>query len=299
MSDICEGRVCVITGAGRGIGRAHAEALAAAGALVVINDVASATEGSGPSATVAEEAAAAIRLAGGSAVAHAGDVSTRRGARAVVDCALDTWGRLDAVINNAGILRDKTLVSMTAQDWDVVLQVHLRATFLVSQRAAQHWRSTSKRGQVNDARIINTTSSSGLYGNVGQSNYGAAKAGIAAFSIITAMELDRYGVTVNAVCPTALTRMTEGTRFGESEDARSGVLDPHWVSPVVVWLASRTSAGVTGRVIVSSGRNIAIAEGWSRGPTAPPASSPDEVDRIVRPLLDAAKPNADMRGETA
>ncbi len=297
MTAGCDGRVCVVTGGGRGIGQAHAQALAAAGARVVVNDVGATKDGAGPASSVAQAAAELIRAAGGQAVAHSGDVSTEEGAQSLIHCALDTWGRLDTVINNAGILRDKMLVSMEISDWDSVLQVHLRSTFLVSRLAAQHWRQLHKRGQPIDARIINTTSSSGLYGNVGQSNYGAAKAAIAAFTVITSMELERYGITVNALCPTALTRMTADTRFGESPDARAGTLDPRWVSPVLVWLAGSQSAGITGRVLVASGRNVAIAEGWRRGPTAPPIDNPDAADAILRPLLERAQPNANMRGE--
>ncbi|SHK73809.1 NAD(P)-dependent dehydrogenase, short-chain alcohol dehydrogenase family [Pseudonocardia thermophila] len=297
MTGMCADRVCVVTGAGRGLGEVHAHALAAAGARVVVNDLGAAKDGTRPDPSVAEAVVEKIRAAGGQAVAHAGDVSTEEGAESLLECALSTWGRLDVVINNAGILRDKMLVNMTTEDWDSVLKVHLRSTFLTSRAAARYWREQHKKGVENDARIVNTTSSSGIYGNVGQSNYGAAKAAIASFTIITSRELERYGITVNAVCPTALTRMTADTRFGESEDARSGVLDPKWVSPVVVWLASKQSTGVTGRVIVSSGRNLAVAEGWRRGPTAPPVESAEDVDGVLRDLLDRAQPNANQRGE--
>ncbi|HKY15356.1 MAG TPA: SDR family NAD(P)-dependent oxidoreductase [Microthrixaceae bacterium] len=286
MTEMCEGRVGVITGAGRGIGRAYAEALVASGARVVVNDVDEA---------VAADAVDALVAAGGDAVAHVGDVSSAAGAEGLVQTALERWGRLDVALNNAGISRDRMLVNLSESDWDDVIRVHLKSTFLVTQRAAQHWREVSKSGEPVDARVINTVSAVGLYGHVGQSNYAAAKGAIAAFTVTTALELGRYGVTVNAVCPTALTDMTADV-LGDSEDARSGVLDPSWVAPAVVWLASGQSADVTGRVIVASGRRLAIAEGWHRGPTAEPVGDPAEVDTVMRRLLADAAPNADDQG---
>ena len=296
MTGICEGRVCVISGAGRGIGRAHAEALCREGARVVVNDVGARKDGAPESVDAAQVVVEAITAAGGEAVANAADVSTGDGAASLVDQALSTWGRLDVLVNNAGVLRDKMLVNMTEDDWDIVLAVHLKSTFLLTGIAARHWRDLAKRGAPADARIINTTSATGLYGQPGQSNYGAAKAAIASITLIASMELERYGVTVNALCPTALTRMTEDTRFGQSDEARQGALDPKYASPPVVWLASPLSHDVTGRVIVSSGRNLAIAEGWHRGPTAEPVTEPVDVDPVIRRLLAAARPNADMRG---
>ena len=274
---LCEGRVCVITGAGRGIGRAHAEALLAEGAHVVVNDVDDAV------------------LDG--ACHHTGDVSTAGGAENLIATALDAFGRLDVVVNNAGITRDRMLVNLSEDDWDDVIRVHLKSTFLVSRAAARHWREQSKAGAAIDARIVNTVSSIGLYGAPGQSNYGAAKGAIASFTVITAMELGRYGVTVNAVCPTALTAMTEPVGLGETEDAKEGRLDPRWVSPAVVWLASPLSHDVTGRVIIASGKRLAVAEGWHRGPTAPPVEHAADVDAVIRSLLAAAAPNADVNGD--
>lgn len=297
MPGMCEGRVCVVTGAGRGIGREHALALGREGALVVVNDIGVRRDGVPESADVAQGVVDEIVAAGGRAVANTDDVSTMDGARSLVRYALDTFGRLDVVVNNAGILRDRMMVNMTEDDWDAVVRVHLKSTFAVSHYAANHWRDEVKAGRSNDARLINTTSPTGLYGQIGQSNYGAAKAGIAQFSIIVAMELDRYGVTVNVLSPTALTRMTEDVPIAQTDEARQGVFDPRWVAPVCVWLASPLSAGVTGRVFVASGRELAIAEGWHRGPTAPPPDEPADVDAIVRPLLAAARPNADMRGD--
>jgi NAD(P)-dependent dehydrogenase (short-subunit alcohol dehydrogenase family) len=286
MTGMCDGRVCVVTGAARGIGRAHVDALVQQGAKVVVNDV---------DADAVSEAIAALEGAGAEVAGHVGDASTSTGAHDLVDTALERWGRLDVVVNNAGIARDRMLINLTESDWDDVLRVHVKSTFLVSQRAAQHWRERSKAGESLDARVINTVSAVGLYGHAGQSNYAAAKGAIAAFTVTAALELGRYGVTVNAVCPTALTDMTASV-LGESDAARSGNLDPRWVAPAVVWLASPLSTDVTGRVIVASGTRLAIAEGWHRGPTADPVSDPEAVDAVIRPLLAAAAPNADDQG---
>jgi NAD(P)-dependent dehydrogenase (short-subunit alcohol dehydrogenase family) len=290
MSGLCEGRVCVVTGAARGIGRAHVDALVAAGGRVVVNDV---------DRDAVDEAVADLRAAGGESVAvgHVGDASTAAGADGLTGTALETWGRLDVVVNNAGIARDRMLVNLSEEDWDAVVQVHLKSTFLVTQRAARHWRERAKAGDAVDARVVNTVSSVGLYGHAGQSNYGAAKAAIASFTITTALELGRYGATVNALCPTALTPMTEAVGLADTDDARSGALDPAWVSAPLVWLASPLSKDVTGRVIVASGRRLAVAEGWHRGPTAPPVADPADVDAAIRPLLLAAAPNADVQGD--
>jgi len=288
MSRLCEGRVCVVTGAARGIGRAHVEALAAAGGRVVVNDV---------DRAAVDDAVTVLRGAGGEAAGHVGDVSTAAGADGLLGVALDTWGRLDVVVNNAGIARDRMLVNLPEDDWDAVIRVHLKSTFLVTQRAARHWRERSKAGAPVDARAVNTVSSVGLYGHAGQSNYGAAKAAVASFTITAAMELGRYGATVNALCPTALTPMTEAVGLGDTDDARAGALDPRWVSPALVWLASPLAGDVTGRVIVVSGKRLAVAEGWRRGPTGPPVADPAAVDAAIRPLLLAAAPNADVQGD--
>jgi NAD(P)-dependent dehydrogenase (short-subunit alcohol dehydrogenase family) len=290
MDRLCEGRVCVVTGAARGIGRAHADALVAAGGRVVVNDV---------DGAAVDEAVAALGAAAGDdvAIGQVGDASTAAGADALLGRALATWGRLDVVVNNAGIARDRMLVNLSEEDWDAVVQVHLKSTFLLTQRAARHWRELAKAGDTADARVVNTVSSVGLYGHVGQANYGAAKAAIASFTITAAMELGRYGATVNALCPTALTPMTEAVGLGDTDDARSGALDPAWVSAPLVWLASPLSADVTGRVIVASGKRLAVAEGWRRGPTAPPVADPSDVDAVIRPLLAAAAPNADVQGD--
>jgi NAD(P)-dependent dehydrogenase (short-subunit alcohol dehydrogenase family) len=288
MGNLCRDRVCVVTGAAHGIGRAHVEALVAEGAHVVVNDV---------DRAAVDEAVGALRGAGGEAVGCVDDVSTAEAADALVRTALDRWGRLDVVVNNAGIARDRMIVNLPEEDWDAVVRVHLKGTFLVTQRAARHWRERAKAGDPVDARVINTVSSVGLYGQPGQANYAAAKAGIAAFTVVAATELGRYGATVNALCPTALTPMTSAVGLGDTDDARAGVLDPRWVSPPLVWLASPLSADVTGRVIVASGKRLAVAEGWRRGPTAPPVAEAADVDAAIRPLLAAAAPNADVQGD--
>ena len=287
MTGMCQDRVCVVTGAARGIGRAHAEALAADGALVVVNDV---------DGEAVDDSVAALRASGADAVGHVGDVSTVDGAVDLIATAIERWSRLDVVVNNAGITRDRMLWNLEESDWDDVLRVHAKSTFLVTREAARHWRARSKAGDAVDGRVINTVSATGLYGNVGQTNYAAAKGAIASFTLVASMELARVGVTVNAVCPTALTDMTTDV-LGATDDAKAGALDPRWVSPAVVWLASPLSADVTGRTIVASGRRLAVAEGWHRGPTAAPVAKADEVDAVIRPLLAAAAPNADAQGD--
>ncbi len=287
-NDLCAGRVCIVTGSGGGLGRAHADALAAAGGRVVINDVVEAN---------VAETVDAIRAAGGQAAGHVGDASTSDGADELMATALAAFGDVDVVVNNAGIARDRMLINLSEDDWDAVLQVHLKSTFLLTQRAARRWRERSKAGESLDARVINTVSSVGLYGQPGQANYGAAKGAIASFTVIAAMELERYGVTVNALCPTALTPMTEAVGLADSDDAKAGRLDPSWVSAPLVWLASPRSADVTGRVIVASGKRLAIAEGWVRGPTTDAVDDPLAVEDAIRPLLRDAAPNADVQGD--
>src|SRR3954452_21698958 len=259
---MCEGRICVVTGAGRGIGREHSLMLAEHGAKVVVNDLGGEMDGSGtPTAGPALDVVNDIKAMGGEAVANGDDISTWDGAERLVTTAIESFGGLDVLINNAGILRDRMLTNMTEEEWDAVIKLHLKGTFAPSRWAAAYWRERTKAGEATDGRIINPTSVSGIYGNAGQTNYGAAKSGIAGFTIIAAMEMARYGVTVNAIAPGALTRMTEGLGMGEdSEDAREQMA-PRWVAPVATWLASPQSAGVTGRVFESSGTVVAGAGG--------------------------------------
>jgi NAD(P)-dependent dehydrogenase (short-subunit alcohol dehydrogenase family) len=214
----------------------------------------------------------------------------------MINAAIEAFGDLDILVNNAGILRDRVLVNMTEDDWDSVIRVHLKGTFACSRWAATFWRERAKAGVVNDARIVNTTSGSGLFGTVGQSNYGAAKAGIAGLTIVASMELARYGVTVNAISPVALTRMTEGLPLTQGDEAEQAKVDPRWVAVLTSWLASTQSAGVTGRVFQVSGRVWAVAQGWHRGPAAPPVDDPADVDRVIRALLADALPNAGPGG---
>jgi len=292
----CEGRVCIVTGAGGGIGRQHALVLAEQGASVVVNDVGATLDGAGGSIGAAQAVVDEITAFGGSAVANTSDISSWQGAQEVVNQAVDTYGDLHVLINNAGILRDRVLVNMTEDDWDSVIRVHLKGAFACSRWAATYWRERTKAGHTNDARIINTTSGSGLFGTPGQSNYGAAKAGLAGLTIIAAMELERYGVTVNAISPIALTRMTEGLALTQGDEDEQAKVDPRWVAVMTSWLASTQSAGVTGRVFQVSGRVWAVAQGWHRGPSAEPVDDPHDVDAVMRKMLADALPNAGPGG---
>jgi NAD(P)-dependent dehydrogenase (short-subunit alcohol dehydrogenase family) len=295
MSRLCEGRVCVITGAGRGIGREYAKLLAANGAKVLVNDLGGSESGTGADKTPAQSVVDEVKAAGGDAVANYDDVSDFKAAKRMIDQAVETWGKLDVVINNAGILRDRMLVNMTEEEWDAVIKVHLKGTFGPAHHAAAHWRDVVKQtGAPVDARIINTSSVSGIYGNIGQTNYGAAKQGIAAFSIIAARELRRYGITVNCIAPGALTRLTENLRERTEEEKKQG--DPFWIAPIVTWLASTESKDVTGRMFEASGRILAIAEGWHRGPITEPVADPAQLGPVVARLMAKARKNAGMDG---
>ncbi|CAN5702213.1 MAG: SDR family oxidoreductase [Iamia sp.] len=296
MTGICEGRVCIVTGAGRGIGREHALMLAGQGAKVVVNDIGGEVDGSGRSTGPAQDVVDAIVADGGEAMVNGDDVSSWDGAENMVRQAVEAFGDLHAVVNNAGILRDRMLANMTEAEWDAVIQVHLKGTFAPARHAAAYWRERSKAGEEVDGRIINTSSPSGIYGNVGQTNYGAAKAGIAAFTVIAAKELARYGVTVNAVAPAALTRMTENLGMGQADEEAKEKMAPRWIAPIVTWLASPASASVTGRVFDVSGQALSVAEGWHRGPTATPVDDPGLVGEIVEQLVADARPNANMMG---
>jgi NAD(P)-dependent dehydrogenase (short-subunit alcohol dehydrogenase family) len=296
MARLCEGRVCIVTGAGRGIGREHSLMLAHHGAKVVVNDLGGSMEGEGASTGPAQEVVDEIVAAGGEAVANTDDVSDWEGARRLVDQAVGAFGRLDVLVNNAGILRDRMLVNMSEAEWDAVIKVHLKGTAGPSHWAAAHWRDRSKAGDEVDARIINTSSPSGIYGNPGQTNYGAAKAGIAAFTVIAALELGRYGATVNAIAPAALTRMTENLGMGQASDEVKEQMGPRWIAPIVTWLASTEAAGVTGRVFDVSGRRLGVAEGWHIGPTQAPVDDPTRIGPLVEQLLASVRPNADMAG---
>jgi NAD(P)-dependent dehydrogenase (short-subunit alcohol dehydrogenase family) len=297
MSRLCEGKVAIVTGAGRGIGREHALSLARHGAKVVVNDLGGAVDGSGGDLSPAESVVAEIRAMGGEAIANGESVSDFEGAGRMVQSAIDAFGDLHVVVNNAGILRDRMLSNMTEAEWDAVINVHLKGTFAPSRHAVAYWRDRAKAGLPVSGRIINTTSVSGIYGNPGQTNYGAAKAGIAAFTQILALEVARYGVTVNAVAPVALTRMTEGLGPAPETDEEREMRSPAWIAPIATWLASDEAAGVTGRVFEASGQVLAIAEGWVRGPRTSPVDDPTQLGPIVIDLLSRARPNSGMSGE--
>jgi NAD(P)-dependent dehydrogenase (short-subunit alcohol dehydrogenase family) len=298
--DLCEGRVVVVTGAGRGLGRAHALEFARQGARVVVNDLGAETDGSGASEGPAGEVVEAIRAAGGEAVANGADVSNWDGAASLVQTAVDAFGRLDTLVNNAGILRDRMIVSTTEEEWDAVIRVTLKGHFAPMRHAAAYWRDQAKGGEPVDARIVNTSSGAGLMGSVGQGNYGAAKAGIAALTVIAAVELARYGVTVNAIAPSARTRLTEGVFQDMMAEVSDGfdAMAPENVSPLVVWLGSADSRDVTGRVFEIEGGKISVTDGWQHGD---PIDKGDrweatEIGGAVRELLAKAPPPAAVYG---
>jgi NAD(P)-dependent dehydrogenase (short-subunit alcohol dehydrogenase family) len=300
MAGLCAGRVVIVTGAGRGIGRAHALAFAREGARVVVNDLGVSADGSGGDLSPAEQVVAEIRAAGGEAAANGADVADFEQAGGLVQAALDAFGRLDVVVNNAGFVRDRMFVSCSESEWDAVVRVHLRGHFCVARRACDHWRAESKAGRAVDARIVNTSSGAGLQGSVGQSAYAAAKAGIAALTLVQAAELGRYGITANAIAPSARTRMTEGVFADMMKKPEQGfdAMAPENVSPLVVWLGSAESRDVTGRVFEVAGGSIGVADGWRTGPAFDRGErfAPDEVGPVVRDLLAKAVPPQKVYG---
>ena len=293
MAGLCKDRVVIVTGGARGIGREHCLEFARQGAKVVVNDLGSERTGEGRSSEPAEALAKEIRAMGGEAVANGDDVSDWDGAKRMVDQAISTFGGLDVLVSNAGILRDRMLTNMTIDEWDAVIKVHLRGTFCPAHHASNYWRAQVKAGKTVDARIINTTSVSGLLGNQGQCNYGAAKAGIAAFTITSAMELARYGITVNAISPGALTRMTEDLGYAVAvPEGEWNPRDPANIAPIVVWLGSSESKDVTGQVFESTGGRLTVFERWHRGPATNPKRrfDPAELGPIVKDLLSKTRP---------
>ncbi|WP_333620113.1 SDR family oxidoreductase [Dietzia sp.] len=289
---ICDGRVVIVTGAGRGLGREHALAFAAAGAKVVVNDLGAGLDGSNTGEHPAEQVVAEIVAEGGEAVVNGADVSDWEQAKSLVQQAIDTFGALDTVVNNAGFLRDKMLVSMSEDEWDNVTRVHLKGHFAVLHHAAAYWRAESKAGRARAARVVNTTSGAGLFGSVGQGNYAAAKAGIALLTIQAAAEMGGYGIQLNAIAPSARTRMT--TSAGESmasamaapEDGTFDAMHPGNVSPLVVWLGS-AECEVTGRVFETEGGKVTVCDGWQRAGTADKGErwKPEELGDVVPRLI--------------
>lgn len=298
MGKLLEGKVALITGAGRGIGREHAIMMAEHGAKIVVNDLGGDEFGGPGSLTAAQEVVAEIDSMGGQAVVNCGNVARFDEAKKMVEQAIETFGDINIVVNNAGILRDRMVFSMSEDDWDTVLAVHLKGTFGPTHHAAAYWRSKVKAGEEAYGRVINTASPSGIYGNVGQSNYGAAKAGIAAFSIIAAQELVKYGVTVNCLAPTAVSRLTIPLLGGEenlTEVAREA-MSPRWIAVVTTWLASPEASNVTGRVFDVRGEQLGIAQGWHLGPTATQPDNPSELGPVMAELMSQARLNAGMDG---
>ena len=300
MTGICKGRVAIVTGAGRGIGREHALELARQGAKVVVNDLGVSNSGEGGGTGPAEEVVRAIRDMGGEAFANGADVADWDQTEALVRQTIETFGRLDVVVNNAGFVRDRMFVSCSEEEWDAVIRVHLKGHFCIARHAAAYWRGQVKAGETVDARIINTSSGAGVLGSVGQSSYSAAKAGIATLTLVQAAELGRYGITANAICPIARTRMTEGA-FGDSMKAPDQGFDendPANVSPFVAWLASSESHGVTGRVWEVFGGTITVFDGYRREQTIDIGErwAAEEVGPAVEGLLSKARPLVKVYG---
>lgn len=292
----------IVTGAGRGLGRAHALELGRQGAHVVVNDLGSALDGTGASTGPADEVVAEIEAAGGRAAANGADVSDFDAAEQLVAFAVETFGRLDAVVNNAGIVRDRMFANATADEWDATMAVNLKGHFTVSRHAAAHWRLRSKAGEAVDGRIVNTSSGAGIMGSIAQAAYSAAKGGIAALTLVQAAELGRYGVTANAIAPAARTRMTEGAfeeMMAEVDDDTFDAMDPANVSPLIAWLASTDSAGVTGRMFEIEGDKVGVADGWQHGPTAHKGGArwdAAELGDVVRRLVAEAPEPAPVYG---
>jgi NAD(P)-dependent dehydrogenase (short-subunit alcohol dehydrogenase family) len=300
MTGICEGRVVIVTGAGRGIGREHALELARQGAKVVVNDLGVSNSGEGGGQGPADEVVQAIRDMGGEAISNGADVADWEQTEALVRQTIEEFGRLDVVVNNAGFVRDRMFVSCSEEEWDAIIRVHLKGHFCISRHAAAYWRGQVKAGEQVDARIINTTSGAGVLGSVGQSSYSSAKAGIATLTLVQAAELGRYGVTANAICPIARTRMTEGA-FGDTMKAPDQGFDendPANVSPFVAWLASSQSREVTGRVWEVFGGTITAFDGYRREQTVDIGKRWDaaEIGPAVTDLLSKAQPLVKVYG---
>lgn len=286
---ICENRTVIITGAARGLGRAYALAFAAEGANVVVNDIGASLGGEGRDTSAADAVVAEIKAAGGQAIANYEDITDWDAAKRIVEAAVEAFGDLHVVVNNAGIVRDRMFVSATVDEWDATMHVHLRGHFCVSRHAVDYWRGQQKAGKSVDARIINTTSGAGLQGSIAQAAYSTAKGGIAALTLVQAAELGRYGITANALAPAARTRMTEQA-FSEkmaTETQAFDAMDPANVAPAVVWLGSSQSAHVTGCVFELEGGKIMIEDGWREGPVVDKGErwAPADVGAAVDTLI--------------
>lgn len=293
---LCQDRVAIVTGAGRGVGRAYALMLAEHGANVVVNDLGSNPDGRGKDNSPGEEVVASIRKAGGEAILNTADVTDAKGVEAMIQQAIKTYGKLDVLINNAGILRDKLIINTSEEDWDTVIRVHLKGTFLPLHHAGNYWRLQSKAGQPVDGRVINTTSHSGIFGNVGQGNYAAAKAGIAGLTIVAAREFQRLGVTVNAVAPRANTRLTEGLAKWTPEQVIKR--DPIWTAALITWLSSRESKGISGRVFESWGYGYTVAENWQHGAITEASKDPTTLGPKIREIVARSRKNAGIDRDT-
>lgn len=296
---ICDDRVVIVTGAGRGLGRAHALAFAAEGARVVVNDIGASLEGDGADISPAQEVVASIEAAGGQAVVNNDDCADWDGAASMVAQALDTWGRLDTLVCNAGIVRDRMIVNMSVEEWDTVIHVHLRGMFCPVRHAVGYWREMSKAGTPVEARIVNTSSGAGLFGSVAQANYSSAKAGIATFTTIAAAELGRYGVQANAIAPSARSRMTEEAFAEMMAKPESGfdAMDPANVSPLVVWLGS-AACDVNGRMFEIAGGELTVCDGWQRAASFDNGAryEPAAIGAIVTDLIRESPEPANVYG---
>ena len=297
---VCEGKVIIVTGAARGLGRAHALALANHGARAVVNDLGVERDGTAAVSGPAQEVVDEILAAGGEAIANNADVADWNQAEAMIQQAIETWGVLDGLICNAGFLRDRMLASMSEDEWDSVVRVHLKGHFAPARHAITHWRERAKQGEDVQARIVNTSSGAGLMGSIGQGNYAAAKAAIAQLTIQQASEWGRYGVLVNAIAPDARTRMTEGI-FYSSDDVQEGAFDekaPENVSPLVVWLAS-SECDVTGRTFEATGGQLNVCDGWQHGPVQSVGDrqiTVEEISDLVHASIDSAPPPENVYG---
>lgn len=297
---ICEGRVAIVTGAGNGLGKAYALGLAAEGAKLVVNDLGVGTHGEeGATRGAAEQVVDEIRSMGGEAVANTDDVADWDAGKRMVEAALDNFGRLDAVVNNAGFVRDRMFFTCSPEEWDAVLRVHLRGHFCTTRHAAEYWRAEAKAGRPVDARIINTTSGAGLQGSVGQSAYSTAKAGIAGLTLVQAAEMGRLGVTANALAPNARTRMTDTGAFDmEAKEGAFDIFAPENMAPLVAYLVSEQSKGVTGQIFELKGGTIFLSQGWTDSPAHEKGARFEaaELDPIVRALIARREPAKPVYG---